>query len=111
MTAPQKITLYLLPHYCFEQRGFAQVINIPDPNLHSAIRESLNLPPDVPLTRSAILGLTRLDVAKRGIVNLTGLEHATSLIFLVLITTIFPIYARCQPCKSNFCTPSRQSNK
>ena len=84
MTAPQKITLYLLLTIVLNSVGFAQVINIPDPNLHSAIRESLNLPPDVPLTRSAILGLTRLDVAKRGIVNLTGLEHATSLIFLVL---------------------------
>ena len=93
----QKIMVYLLFFTALSVAAFAQVINVPDPNLHVAIREFLNLPPGVPLTRAAILGLTRLDAENRGIVGLTGLEHATELTRLAIprnqVTDLTPIAA------------------
>ena len=93
----QKITLYLLLFTALSVTAFAQVVDIPDPNLHSAVRESLNMPPGVPLTRAAILGLTKLDAENRGIVDLTGLEHATELTRLAIprnqVTDLAPIAA------------------
>ena len=38
----------------------AQVVDLPDPNLESAIREELNLPNAIPLTQQDMLRLTRL---------------------------------------------------
>ena len=62
----------------------AQVVDIPDPNLESAIREELSLPDEIPLTQQEMLRLTRLDAGESQIENLSGLEHATNLIRLVL---------------------------
>ena len=77
--------------------GFTQVVDIPDRNLRVAVRESLNLPPGVPLTRAAIRSLTSLDAGDRGIVDLTGLEHATELTLLIIprnqISDLAPIAA------------------
>ncbi len=84
MKIRQKITLCILLYSALRGIAFAQVVHIPDRNLRVAVRESLNLLPGVPLTRAAIRSLTSLDAAKRGIVNLTGLEQATSLTFLAL---------------------------
>ena len=59
---------------------------MPDSALREAIRETLDLPADVPLTRAHLQEhLTSLDARYKGIVNLTGLEHATDLQALVLI--------------------------
>ena len=61
---------------------FAQVIEVPDPNLERAIREELNLPNHTPITKQDMQQLTRLpgEVAwNRGITDLTGLEYATNL--------------------------------
>ena len=57
----------------------AQLVEIPDPNLKQAIRESLQLPNGIPLTQPEMLRLKNLNAKDRAIINLTGLEHATSL--------------------------------
>ena len=58
---------------------FAQVVEIPDPNLEKAIRETLELSDGIPLTQQEMLRLTRLEAPEKQIENLTGLEHATNL--------------------------------
>ena len=59
---------------------------MPDSALRQAVREKLGIPADVPLTRAYLqLHLTSLDARYKGIVDLTGLEHATDLQVLVLI--------------------------
>ena len=60
---------------------FAQVVEIPDPNLREAIREALELPANAePITQQEMLTLERLDAGgDRGITDLTGLEYATNL--------------------------------
>ena len=60
------------------------VLAIPDPNLEQAIRETLELSEDSPVTRREMLRLTRLSAWDRGITDLTGLQHAISLIHLSL---------------------------
>ncbi len=57
----------------------AQVVEIPDLNLESAIREALGLPDEIPLTQTEMLRLTRLEAPEKQIEDLTGLEHATNL--------------------------------
>ncbi len=97
MKFQRKITLYLLLYSALYGAAFAQVVHIPDRNLHSAIRESLNLPPGLPLTPAAIRSLTSLDAGDRGMADLTGLEHATELTLLIIprnqITDLAPIAA------------------
>ena len=55
----------------------AQVVD--DPNLKQAIRETLNLPDEIPLTQQEMSRLTNLDAEERGITDLTGLEYATNI--------------------------------
>ena len=62
----------------------AQVVDLPDSNLESAIREELNLSDEIPLTQQEMLRLTRLDAGNKQIKDLTGLEHASNLMRLVL---------------------------
>ena len=62
----------------------AQVVDIPDPNLRKAVRETLALPDESPLTRLVMKQLTRLDASNNQIKDLTGLKHATNLIRLSL---------------------------
>ena len=97
MKIRQKITLCILLYSALRGIAFAQVVHIPDRNLRVAIRESLNLPPGVPLTPAAIRSLTSLDAGDRGIVDLTGLEHATELTLLIIprnqISDLAPIAA------------------
>ena len=70
-------------------------MDIPDPNLESAIREVLNLPDEISLTQPEMLRLTWLQALDSGITDLTGLEYATNLKKLELdhnpITDISPI--------------------
>ena len=54
-------------------------VTIPDPGLESTLRDTLGLGPEVPLTKSALAGLTVLNAYDKGIVNLTGLEYCTGL--------------------------------
>ncbi|MXY99655.1 sigma-70 family RNA polymerase sigma factor [Candidatus Poribacteria bacterium] len=59
---------------------------MPDPALREAVREKFGIPADAPLTQAYLQEhLTSLDVREKGIVDLTGLEHATDLQALVLI--------------------------
>ena len=69
--------------------AFAQVVEIPDPNLEQAIRDQLNwkhhtFPPDEPITKQDMLKLTWLDGRGRNITDLTGLEYATNVTHLYL---------------------------
>ena len=58
---------------------------MPDPGLREAVREKLSIPADSPLILAYVqLHLTSLNAINKGIVDLTGLEHATDLQFLVL---------------------------
>ena len=62
----------------------AQVVDIPDPNLRAAIRGELQLPPSKGITKEDMLRLESLGAARRDIMHLTGLEHATNLASLSL---------------------------
>ena len=80
MNFRQKIILSLLLYIVLCSATFAQVVDIPDPNLRAVIREHLNFPDEIPITRQEML---RLEVLKaggdRGITDLTGLEYAANL--------------------------------
>ena len=71
------------------------VVDMPDPNLRAAVRETLNLPNDTPITRDAMGELIRLDAGDRGVANLSGLEFAKNLRWLSIvynpITDLSPI--------------------
>ena len=59
---------------------------MPDPALREAVREKLGIPADSPLTRAYVQEhLTGLNAIDKGIIDLTGLEHATDLQVLILI--------------------------
>ena len=60
-------------------QSLAQNVNIPDANLRAAIAETLNKPPNVPLTQADMARLSRLNAHNRDISDLTGLELATNL--------------------------------
>ena len=57
----------------------AQVVNIPDTKLASAVREALNLGPNARLTQQKVKQLTELKAPDSQISDLTGLEQATQL--------------------------------
>ena len=57
---------------------------MPDSALREAVRETLGIPRHVPLTPAHLQSLGRLDVPDKGIVDLTGLEHATHCHALIL---------------------------
>ena len=85
MNFRQKTTLCLLLYIALCSDAFAQVVDIRDPNLRSAIREALELPDEIPLTQPEMQRLTKLDAGgDRGITDLTGLEYATNIQFLGL---------------------------
>ena len=58
---------------------YAQVVDIPDPNLRGAITEELELPANTPITQQDMLQLMTLDIRGSGIADLTGLEYAANL--------------------------------
>ena len=84
-----KTTSFFYSHaYCFTCLLFATLlwlpeslaqINIPDANLRTVIAETLDKPPNVPLTRADMTHLQRLNAHNRDIGDLTGLELATNL--------------------------------
>jgi internalin A len=59
-------------------------LEIPDPNLRSALEETLGLNPGDPITQAEMEGLTSLDLTFKGIVDLTGLEYAINLTSLMI---------------------------
>ena len=57
----------------------SQEVNIPDLNLENAIRETLALPDEIPITQQEMLRLEKLSAGESEITDLTGLEYATNL--------------------------------
>ena len=62
------------------------VVEVPDPSLKQAIRETLSLPDGEPLTQFQMLRLTSLRVVSPQLSDLAGLEYATNLEGLALST-------------------------
>lgn len=65
----------------WEPDAFAQDLDttVPDEKLAAVVREALELDATDPITPRELATLTSLDGSSRGIVDLTGLEHATRL--------------------------------
>ena len=59
--------------------AYAQIVDIPDPNLERAIQEGLGIPAEAPVDRQELLRLTSLNATEKNIIDLTGLEHAANL--------------------------------
>ena len=54
----------------------SKTVTIPDTNLATAVRETLDLAPGTAITTHTMLNLSWLRASNRGITDLTGLEHA-----------------------------------
>lgn len=72
-----------------------ETVWMPDANLRQLVREMVELPDDVPLTKLELKRLKRLTQFSSDVSDITGLEHATNLEELVLtgshITDLVPI--------------------
>ena len=77
--ASRSLVFLLMATLLIAEASAFDVIEIPDPNLKQAIREALNLPDEIPITRQEVLRLYKLDAVDMGITDLTGLEYATFL--------------------------------
>ena len=90
-----KITLIFLLTIVSGGVAFAQVVDIPDPNLRAAIADALDVPHGAFITQADMRQLTSLNAKNRQITELTGLGHATNLTELRLggnpITDISPL--------------------
>ena len=64
--------------------GGGATVTIPDANLRAVITDSLGKSRNASITRAEMATLTRIDAPRKGIRNLTGLEHATNLTRLSL---------------------------
>ena len=64
------------------------IVKVPDPNLKQAIQDALSLPDGVPLTQFQMLRLTRLRSESQELKDLTGLEYATNLEDLSLLSSM-----------------------
>ncbi len=73
------------PNTSADSRRLSGTQWMPDTALRQAIRATLKIPAHRPMTPTDLQYLTVLDVRYKGIVDLTGLEHATNLQTLVLI--------------------------
>ena len=95
MNFRQKITLSLFVYIVLGSVAFAQVVDIPDPNLRAAVLNHLSLPPGTLLTQDLMRDLTRLTVDNLEISNLSGLEFATNVLILEIrnnyLTDIQPL--------------------
>lgn len=63
----------------------AQNVNFPDANLAAVVRSKLGLAEGENIPQTLLATITTLNGNKKGITNLTGLEHATALIILQLM--------------------------
>ena len=81
----QKISLSILLYIVLCFPLFAQTVDIPDPNLRAAVRETLNLPAGAPITQGAMRQLKWLKVPSEQIQDLTGLEYAINIDWLDLV--------------------------
>ena len=58
---------------------WAEIVEIPDPNLRHALEQTLEITAGGDITKEALAGLVKLIAEEKKITNLTGLEHCTSL--------------------------------
>ena len=70
--------------FCIPGNTFAQVVDIPDTNLRSAITETLGKTIESLITVLEMESLKGLSANDRGISDLTGLEAASHLTWLTL---------------------------
>ena len=77
-------TFFLLIYLTLPLTATAQVVDIPDPNLRTAVEKALGKASDVIITAADMARLTALHAPNANISNLTGLEFATNLTRLVL---------------------------
>ena len=64
--------------------AYPQVVDIPDSNLRDAIRQTLELADDIPITKPIMENLIELGAWRKNIQDLTGLKHAIYLEHLAL---------------------------
>ena len=64
--------------------AFSQNVDFPDENLAATVRSALGLASDADIPLTSLQGLARLAGRNAGITDLTGLEKATGLVFLLL---------------------------
>ena len=76
--------LFLLICFSISVTATAQTVNIPDPNLRAAIENQLGKAAEDTITAADMATLTRLSATESNISDLTGLEHATNLRWLLL---------------------------
>ncbi len=81
---PFRFTFFLLMCLALPLTATAQVVDIPDPNLRSAIEKALGKASGATITPAEMATLTSLDAHVGGISDLTGMEHATNLTELFL---------------------------
>ncbi len=74
-----RFTFFLLICLTLPLTAAAQVVNIPDPNLRTAIEKALGKASGATITVSDMANLTRLEAKNANISDLTGLEFATNL--------------------------------
>ena len=78
MNFGRRIALYVLLYVTLCSAAFAQVVEIPDPNLRAEIRQELNLGANDVITRKVLRNLIKLVANGRGIESINGLEFATN---------------------------------
>ena len=81
---PFRFTLFLLVCFSISVTTTAQIVDIPDPNLRSAIEAELGKTSGDTITVADMKTLTELFARNANITNLTGLEYATNLTGLAL---------------------------
>ena len=81
---PFRFTLFLLICLSLLLIATAQAVDIPDPNLRAAVEAALGKASGDPITAGEMAVLTFFEAESAGIRTLTGLEYATSLLYLFL---------------------------
>ena len=74
-----RFIFFLLMHLTFPLTVTAQVADIPDPNLRTAVEKALGKASGTTITAADMAKLTRLEARNANISDLTGLESATNL--------------------------------
>ena len=81
-----RLLIFVAAATLFIPHASGQVVEILDPNLNQAVREALELPDEQPITQQEMRRLINLPAENREITDLTGLEYAINLKFLVLFS-------------------------
>ncbi len=76
------MSLTSLPAALAQDNPSPDVVTVPDAALRTVLEDRLGLAEGAPITAAALAELTKLEARDLGIVDLTGLEHATGLTLL-----------------------------